>query len=84
MRITVNGKRSEVTTGRECPPERWNAASGRVNGIKEEIRAFNAYLDDLTKKVYDTHRRLSESNAMITAETIKKTTRERREAEIVD
>lgn len=71
MRITVNGKRSEVTTGRECPPERWNAAAGRVNGTKEEIRAFNAYLDDLTQKVYEAHRQLSEANVIITADTIK-------------
>lgn len=40
MRITVNGKRAEVTTGRECPPERWNAAAGRVSGTREEIRAL--------------------------------------------
>ncbi|WDF57164.1 site-specific integrase [Mucilaginibacter sp. KACC 22063] len=71
MRITVNGKRSEVTTGRECLPERWNAAAGRVNGSKEEIRAFNAYLDDLTQKVYEAHRQLSEANLTISAETIK-------------
>lgn len=71
MRITVNGKRSEVTTGRECPPERWNAAAGRVNGTKEEVRTFNAFLDDLTKKVYEAHRQLAEANLTITAETIK-------------
>jgi len=44
MRITVNGKRAETTTGRLCGPGRWNAQSGRANGTKEEIKAFNAYL----------------------------------------
>jgi len=71
MRITVKGKRSEITTGRECLPERWNAVAGRVNGTKEDVRAFNAYLDDLTKKVYEAHRQLTEANCLITAEGLK-------------
>lgn len=53
MRITVNGKRSEVTTGRSCEPSRWNAGAGRASGNKEDIKAFNAYLDDLQSKVYN-------------------------------
>jgi hypothetical protein len=27
MRVTVNGKRVEVTTGRECEPQRWNVGN---------------------------------------------------------
>jgi len=38
LRITVNGNRSEVTTGRSCEPTRWNSALGRANGSKEEIK----------------------------------------------
>lgn len=45
VRITVNGKRVEATRSRECDSLRWNAQSGRANGTKKEIRAFNAYLD---------------------------------------
>ena len=30
LRITVAGKRTEVATGRECEPGRWNAAAGRA------------------------------------------------------
>ena len=71
MRITVNGKRSEATTGRNCEPSRWNASAGRANGNKEEIRAFNAYLDDLQNKVYNAHRLLTEADEMITAENIR-------------
>lgn len=52
MRITVNGKRSETTAGRECEPSRWNAHAGRANGTKEDIRAFNAYLDEICKQKF--------------------------------
>jgi len=71
MRITVNGKRAETTTGRLCEPGRWNAQSGRANGTKEEIKAFNAYLDDLQNKIYEAHRQLTLADELITAETIR-------------
>jgi site-specific recombinase XerD len=71
MRITVNGKRSEATTGRECDPARWNAHAGRANGNKEEVKTFNAYLDDLQTKVYEAHRQLTEADEMVTAETMR-------------
>ncbi|MCF0062800.1 Arm DNA-binding domain-containing protein [Dyadobacter chenwenxiniae] len=28
LRITVESKRAEFTTGRECEPSRWNAVAG--------------------------------------------------------
>lgn len=71
LRITVDGKRSEVTTGRECDPEKWNHNSGRAKGTKEEIKSFNAFLDNLQAKVYEAHRFLSENEKEITAETLK-------------
>jgi site-specific recombinase XerD len=71
LRITVSGQRSEITTGRECEPSRWNSRAGRADGTKEEIRAFNAFLDDIRRKVYEAHRQLSENDELITAETLK-------------
>ena len=71
IRITVNGKRSENSTGRECEPSYWNAHAGRANGIKEATKVLNAYLDDLQKKVYEAHSQLTEADAIITAESIR-------------
>lgn len=71
MRITVNGKRAETTTGRLCELGRWNSQSGRANGTKEEIKAFNAYLDDLQNKIYEAHRQLTLADELVTAETIR-------------
>ena len=70
-RITVDGKRSELTTGRECDPEKWNSNYRRVIGTKENIKSFKAFPDNLQSKVYDAHRYLSENEKLITAETIK-------------
>lgn len=32
LRITVNGKRSELSTSRKVDPEKWNARTGRMRG----------------------------------------------------
>lgn len=71
LRITVNGQRSETTTGRECEPRSWNSIAGRLKGTKEEAKSFNAYLDNLQKQVYEAHAQLSESKSDITADALK-------------
>lgn len=47
MRITIDGKRTESATGRECDPTRWNASAGRMNGTKEDVKTLNNYLESL-------------------------------------
>jgi site-specific recombinase XerD len=71
IRITVDGKRCEVTAGRSCDPAQWNPISGRANGKKEEMKSLNAYLDDLQIKVFEAHRLLTEKNETITAEKLR-------------
>ena len=71
LRITVDGKRSEVTTGRECDPVKWNNKSGRAFGTKEDIKSFDAFLDNIQAKVYEACRYLSENGKLILAETLK-------------
>ena len=71
IRFTINKQRVEIATKRECEPEKWNQSSGRKNGIKEDVRSLNAYLDTLQTKVYDAHRRLIDSGKQITANGIK-------------
>lgn len=71
QRITVNGRRAEITTNRECDPMKWNSHAGRAIGTKEEIKSLNAFLDSLQAKTYEVHRYLYENEKEITAETIK-------------
>lgn len=71
IRITIDGRRVELTAQRDCEPEKWNIEAGRKNGLKEDVRALNAYLDTLQAKVYEIHRRLVEADEEITAEIIR-------------
>lgn len=72
LRVTVEAERIELSTQRDCEPERWNPSSGRVNGVKEEIKSLNVYLDSLQTKVYEVHRSLLDKGDPITADNIKK------------
>jgi len=71
MRLTIDGQRIEISTKRDCEPEKWNSIAGRKNGVKEDVKLLNAYLDTLQSKVYEVHRQLIESRRQITAESVK-------------
>jgi hypothetical protein len=71
MRLTVDGKRIEITAQQKCEPNKWNSSSGRVTGTKEDVRSLNAYLDTLQSKVHDVHKQLLEAEVNITAELVK-------------
>lgn len=70
MRITVNGKRAELSTGRECDPAKWSSHAGRGIGTKEEIKSLNNYLDALKTNLRNVHQILIESNRPITIESL--------------
>jgi len=42
MRITVNGKRAETSTGRECDPTKWSSHRARGIGLSVENGVFRA------------------------------------------
>jgi site-specific recombinase XerD len=70
MRITVNGKRADMSAGRECEPVKWNSHAGRAIGTKEEIKSLNNFLDSLQSKVRDAQQALIEANQTITTESL--------------
>jgi site-specific recombinase XerD len=70
MRITVNGKRADMSAGRECDPAKWNSQAGRAIGTKEEIKSLNNYLDSLQSKVRDAHQTLIDTKQRITTESL--------------
>jgi hypothetical protein len=71
IRITVDGKRSELSSGRDCEPEDWNSKMGRSSGKKEKAKSLNTYLDTLQYKLVRIHHEFLEADKPITAEAIK-------------
>ena len=53
LRVTVQGKRMEVTTNRFVLPNQWSSQAGKVKGKSLEAEAINSYLDYLRQQIYE-------------------------------
>jgi len=71
LRITINSKRAEIATGRQCDPKRWNAESRRMSGSREDVRSVNGYFANLQQKLFDAYSELVRSGEIVTAESLK-------------
>ncbi len=52
LRITVNGKRSEISVHRKVKVDDWNGDSGRAKNFKASNRELNKYLEDVRSRLY--------------------------------
>ena len=50
LRITVNGRRSEMAVQRFIDPDKWNKEGGFARGSRSEAKLLNEYLDALSKR----------------------------------
>ncbi|SIT93777.1 site-specific integrase [Pontibacter indicus] len=71
LRVTLQGRRLELSTSRYVSPARWSAEAGKVKGRSALARSVNAYLDTLRAKAYGHHRELLEESRLVTVEAFK-------------
>ncbi len=71
-RITVNGKRIELSVKQMIHTEDWNEDRGIANPKKEECRKLNNYLEQLRSSFVACYREMSLQKKVITTETFKK------------
>lgn len=71
LRLTVGGKRAEISIGRKCEPEKWCKKSKRVKGNREETKILNRYIDDFTAKIYEKQDVLIRNSEEITVEALR-------------
>ncbi len=70
-RITINGKRIELSTNRFVEISKWSTEAGKMKGTSEEARSINNHLDLLKCRIRDVEMELIHKKAPITTETIK-------------
>ncbi len=71
LRITVNGKRSEVSIKRKVPLEKWNSEAGKLRGTTNDVRELNRYMDSIKVRVHKIQETLSENQQLVTSAIIK-------------
>jgi len=81
-RITVNGKRREISVKRSIEENNWNATKGMAKGSREEIIKLNKYLDQFKAGIIDSYQQLSLQKKFITAELLKEKVTGRDQADL--
>ncbi|GGG96021.1 transposase [Polaribacter pacificus] len=71
LRITVNGKRAELSISRKVDVEKWSSSAGKMKGSSGETQQLNKYIDSIANRIYKIHQRLVEENKLITATNIR-------------
>lgn len=70
-RVTVNGRRAEISLKRSCPVDSWDHDAHRIKGRKAEKTSINAYLDRIYSRLLDCQETLQKENKLIDAKAIK-------------
>jgi site-specific recombinase XerD len=70
-RITINGKRIELSTNRFVEISKWSTEAGKMKGTSEEARSINNHLDILKSQIRDVEMELIHKKIAVTTETIK-------------
>ena len=71
LRITIDGKISEISTKRIVNPLKWNSAMQKISGSSEESKSLNFYLKTFEQKVYNNYHELMRDKETVTCETLK-------------
>lgn len=71
-RITIKGKRIELSTGRFVEISKWSVEAGKMKGSSEEARSINNHLDLLKIQIIDAQMELIHKKTPVTVENLKK------------
>ena len=71
MRITINGRFTEMSTLRKVPIEQWDQRKERVVGKGPAAVEVNRHLESLRIRAYEIHKELLERDGYVEPVTIK-------------
>ncbi|MEH6762800.1 MAG: site-specific integrase [Maribacter arcticus] len=71
VRITINGKRSEISLKRNIPTKDWDNNKSRGRGSSQKIRTLNTYLDEVYNRLLECQKELLAEDKFISSEAIK-------------
>jgi integrase/recombinase XerD len=70
-RVTVNGKRSEISLKRGVHESKWDGSACRVKGSSPEALSLNIYINEVKTSLYGIYQEMASNNEFISAEAIK-------------
>ena len=71
LRITIDGKATEINVKRTIKLSQWNAAAQKATGYTEAIKQLNHYLKTFEQQVHNAYHDLMKDGEHITTEVLK-------------
>lgn len=71
VRITVNGKRVNLSLKQKAPVDQWDIQRFKVKGSSKHAKQINQYLEATRNQIFQSYVDLKSEGAIITAQTIK-------------
>jgi site-specific recombinase XerD len=71
VRVTVQGKRAELSTGKSILPEQWIVNAGRMKGSNVEARTINHFLDTVSVRLHKIFEDINAEGGLVTSDEIK-------------
>ncbi|OKS85916.1 hypothetical protein RG47T_1362 [Mucilaginibacter polytrichastri] len=70
-RISVNGRRCEISLKKKVNPEQWDDAKGKARGTKEETRKLNEHIERIRTLIADSYHQLVQQKKTVTVDAVK-------------
>lgn len=70
-RITVNGKRAELSLKRKLSISDWDSNKSRLKGLSDEAKMVNNYMKQVNSRLFESYQKLTLENKLVTSSIIK-------------
>jgi len=70
-RISVNGRRCEISLKKKVNPQNWDEAKGKARGTKDEIRKLNEHIERVRTLIADGYHELVQQKKNVTVDAVK-------------
>src|SRR5690606_39182022 len=70
-RITVNGKRAEISLKRKIKIEYWSSAKNKVKGANQEARIINEFLVQVSSELHQATNELKSEGKLVSPPPVK-------------
>jgi site-specific recombinase XerD len=70
-RISVNGRRCEISLKKKVNPLNWDEVKGKARGTKEEIRKLNEHIERVRTLIADGYHELVQQKKVVTVDAVK-------------
>lgn len=70
-RITVNGRRAELSLKRKLSITDWDTNKNKLKGLSDETKQLNHYIKQVNTQLFESYQKLKRENKLVTSSIIK-------------